>query len=158
MALDDSSAESAVRGLYFGLLDAWNRRSGAEFGAFFAPQGCIVGFDGSQVNGADSVAAHLSAIFAEHATPRYVGIVEEVRIIADGVAVLRSVSGLIPPGQDDIVPALNAIQSLVATRTGDAWRIELYQNTPAQFHGHPELADALSARLRAAVQATGAAP
>ena len=30
----------------------------------------------------------------------------------------------------------------------DGWRIALYQNTPAQFHGRPELSRALTEELR----------
>jgi hypothetical protein len=39
--------------------------------------------------------------------------------------------------------------ALVATRTGAGWRIVTFQNTPAAVHGRPELAQALTAELRA---------
>ena len=76
--------------------------------------------------------------------------------VAPGVAILSAVAGLIPPPQDDIVPALNAIQTLVAVARDGVWQAELFQNTPAQFHGRPELADALTARLRATLRKPGA--
>ncbi len=53
-----------------------------------------------------------------------------------------------PPDQKEINPAANAIQSLVAVRASSGWRIAHFQNTPAQFHGRPELADALTEELR----------
>lgn len=53
-----------------------------------------------------------------------------------------------PPDQKEINPAANAIQSLVAVRASRAWRIAHFQNTPAKFHGRPELADALTEELR----------
>lgn len=145
MARDE---QSQVQQLHGALLDAWNRRDAAGFGALFTEHGSIVGFDGSQVNGVLAIAAHLRPIFADHPTPAYVASVDEVRIVAPGVAILRAVSGLVPPGQDDMVPALNAIQTLVASRQGDSWLVEMFQNTPAQFHGHPELAEKLTAKLR----------
>jgi hypothetical protein len=37
---------------------------------------------------------------------------------------------------------------LVAVKRGDDRRIELFQNTPAQFHGRPELSEALTEELR----------
>jgi hypothetical protein len=57
------------------------------------------------------------------------------------------VSGVVPAGTDAIQAELNAIQSLVAQRQADGWRVILYQNTPAAFHGRPELADALTDEL-----------
>ena len=149
---DQSDEEDHVQELYSAILDAWNRRSGGDFAALFAANGSMVGFDGSQVTGTDEIAAHLAPIFANHPTPAYVSRVEEVRIVAPGVAILRAVAGLVSPGQDDIVPELNAIQTLVASRVGQAWRAEMLQSTPAQFHGRPELADELTTTLRTALR------
>jgi hypothetical protein len=36
----------------------------------------------------------------------------------------------------------------VAAKRAGHWRIALFQNTPAQFHGRPELAKALTEELR----------
>jgi hypothetical protein len=55
---------------------------------------------------------------------------------------------MLPPGKSDINPAVNTIQSLVAVKQAGQWRIALYQNTPAQFHGRPELSQALTEELR----------
>lgn len=156
MDRDARDDEVRVQRLYRAVLDAWNRRDAEKFGALFAASGSMVGFDGSQVDGSDKISAHLAAIFAEHPTPSYTGLVDEVRMVAPGVAILSAVAGLIPPPQDDIVPALNAIQTLVAVARDGVWQAELFQNTPAQFHGRPELADALTARLRATLRKPGA--
>ncbi len=122
--------DTAVRHLYEAVLAAWNRRD---------------------VNGAHEVEAHLAPIFADHPTPAYVGLVEELRSLSPDIMLLRAVSGLVPPTQDDIVPALNAIQTLVAARRGNTWQVEMFHNTSAQFHGRPDLADALTAKLREAL-------
>jgi len=53
-----------------------------------------------------------------------------------------------PPGQPDLNPEVNAIQTLAAKREAGGRQIELYQNTPAQFHGWPELARKLTEELR----------
>jgi uncharacterized protein (TIGR02246 family) len=71
-----------------------------------------------------------------------------VRFLTPDVAILRAVVGRVPPGQSDLNPAANAVQSLVAVKQDDQWRIALFQNTPAQFHGRPELAQKLTEELR----------
>jgi hypothetical protein len=55
---------------------------------------------------------------------------------------------MVPPGQTDINPAVNTIQTLVAVKRDGTWRIALFQNTPAQFHGRPELVQQLTEELR----------
>lgn len=53
-----------------------------------------------------------------------------------------------PPGKTDINAAVNAIQTLAAKRHDGEWRIASLQNTPAQFHGRPELVEQLTEELR----------
>jgi uncharacterized protein (TIGR02246 family) len=147
------SDEREIRSLYQGLLEQWNRRSAAGFAALFAEDGNIVGFDGSQADGRAEIESHLRPIFQDHPTASYVGIVREVRFVTPDVAVLRAVAGMVPPGQSDINPAVNAVQTLVAVRYDDHWRIAVYQNTPAAFHGRPELGARLTNELRQALRA-----
>lgn len=143
-----ASQEDAVRALYRRLLDAWNRRSTGDFAALYEEDGNQVGFDGTQVNGRAEIEAHLRSIFADHRTARYVAKIREVRFPGPGVAVLRAVAGMIPPGQTDLNPAVHAVQSLVAVNHDGQWQIALFQNTPAQFHARPEAAEQLTEELR----------
>ncbi|MFD0899983.1 SgcJ/EcaC family oxidoreductase [Actinomadura sediminis] len=140
-------AEHEVRALYEELLTAWNRRDAAAYAALFAPDGALVGFDGGQVAGAD-VEDHLTPIFADHPTAAYVWKVREVRSLGDGVVLVRAIVGMVPPGRTGLHPEANAVQSLVATKRAGEWRIALFQNTPAQYHGRPDLADRHTAELR----------
>lgn len=148
MRTEPEGMEQTLGKLYGQLLTSWNSRDADAFAALFADDGNVVGFDGSQVDGRPAIAAHLRAIFADHLTAAYVGIVREVRLLAPDVALLRAVAGMVPPGQADINPAVNTIQSLIATQRDGVWRIVLYQNTPAQFHGRPELVAQLTEELR----------
>lgn len=143
-----AAAESAVRDLYEQVLNAWNRHSASEFAAGFSDDAHLVGFDGSQYNGRAEIEAEIGRIFADHVTAGYVWKIRQVRLLAAGVAILRAVVGMVPPEKSDLNPAVNAIQTLVAARHGDIWRIELLQNTPAQFHGRPQLALQLTDELR----------
>jgi uncharacterized protein (TIGR02246 family) len=140
--------EAAIRALYQQLLESWNRRNAHDFAAFVAEDGNLVGFDGSQINGRVEIESQIGQIFADHQTAAYVGKVREVRFLTPEVAILHAVVGMVPPGQSDINPSVNAIQSLVAAKHEGQWRIALFQNTPAQFHGRPDLAQQLTDELR----------
>ncbi len=141
--------EQAVRDLYHMLHAAWNRRSGDDFAALFAEQCEVLGYDGSLMQGPAEIAETLNGIFAHHQTARYISVVKSVRFLAADVGYLRAFAGLVPPGQNDINPDVNAWQTLTAIRTPSGWKIVCFQNTPAQFHGRPELGQAASAELRA---------
>ena len=144
--------EQAIRALHAQLLERWNQRHATGFAELFTEGGQSVGFDGSQLDGRAAIAAELRRIFTDHVTAAYVSIVREVRLLGPGVGMLRAVAGMVPPGKSDINPETNAIQSLIAVRSGDGWQIALFQNTPAQFHGRPEQAKALSEELQGARQ------
>lgn len=143
-----SAEESAVEALYQQLLEKWNRRNAAAYAALFVEDANVVGFDGSQIDGRAEIEAQISQIFADHQTAAYVAKVREVRLLRPDVAILRAVVGMVPPGQSDLNPAVNAIQTLVAINSNTQWRIALFQNTPAQFHGRPDLAQQLTDELR----------
>lgn len=133
----------SVHELYEELLSAWNRRDAKAYASLFADDAAVVGFDGSQISGAE-IEAHLSGIFADHQTATYAWKVREVKTLGDGVVLLRAIVGMVPPGGSEPNPATNAVQSLVAVDD----RIVLFQNTPAQYHGRPELAEAHTAEIR----------
>ncbi|HWI71440.1 MAG TPA: SgcJ/EcaC family oxidoreductase [Baekduia sp.] len=137
-----------VQELYRALLAAWNADDAEAFAAAFADDGEVVGFDGSEMAGRAAIATELGRIFADHATGSYVGIIRSVRQIGDDAFLLRSVAGVVPAGDDDVKPELNAVQSLVASWREGRWEIDLYHNTPAQLHGRPEAAAALTEELR----------
>jgi uncharacterized protein (TIGR02246 family) len=139
---------AAVCSVYQGLLAAWNRRDARAFADLFDEDGHVVGFDGSSMHGPGEIATELGGIFAHHQTAAYVSKVRDVRFLAPDVVILRAVAGMVPPGKTDINPAVNAIQTMVAARHDGTWRIASYQNTPAQFHGRPEMSEALTEELR----------
>jgi uncharacterized protein (TIGR02246 family) len=152
MTADDTSGSDWDRGtreLYARLIETWDKRNARDFALLFASDGNVVGFDGSQVNGQLEVGAHLTEIFSHHQTPRYVWIIRDVRLIANDVTLLRANTGLVPNGKDDIEPALNAVQSMVAVKKGGAWKVALFQNTPATLDQRPDLAKQLTEQLRA---------
>lgn len=141
--------------LYEQLLGSWNRRNGGDFAALFAEDGRAIGYDGSVHAGRAAIEADLKRIFAEHATPAYVGLVRGVTSLSADVAVLDAVAGMVPEGKADIEPALNAVQTLTAVKSAGVWRIALFQNTPAAFHGRPQMAERLTEDLREVLHGAG---
>lgn len=145
----DSQTAAAVETLYRSLLTAWNEQNAPAVAALFMPESQVIGFDGSIMNGPDEVATELGRIFADHMTARYVALIRGVQFLRPDVAVLYAAAGMIPPGQSDVNPALNVIQNLVVVQQNGQWCVALYQNTPAAFHGRPELRDQMTAELQA---------
>jgi uncharacterized protein (TIGR02246 family) len=141
-------ADREVRELYNAMLESWDSRDAEAMAAAFAEDGEIVGFDGSRHTGRAQIAADMARLFVGHPTPSYVAKVRSVRLPAPGVALLQAVTGQVPHGESDLRPELNAWHTVVAARVGGRWQILLLQNTPAQFHGRPELRQVLTAELR----------
>lgn len=141
--------------LYGQLIDGWNARNAEAMADPLAPDGLVIGFDGSQMDGRDEVAAELGRIFADHQPATYVTKIRSVRWLGDDAAVLHAVAGMIPPGEADLMPDRNAIQTVVGRRGPDGWQVVLFQTTPARFDGQPELAQALIAELTELVSKPG---
>lgn len=135
--------------LYWALLERWNASDASGFAALFEDEGHTIGFDGSELHGRVEIERGLAEIFADHETATYVAKIRSVRSVADDVSLVRAVVGMVPPGKSKLNTDVNAIQTLLARRGGGGWRIALLQNTPAQYHGRPEAAAALTAELRA---------
>jgi uncharacterized protein (TIGR02246 family) len=147
-----ATPDRETRELYRQLLEAWDKRNARDFAILFAPDGNIVGFDGTQVFGQAEIGAHLSEIFSHHQTSRYVSIVREVRSLSEGATILSAVAGMVPPDKDDINPEVNAVQTLVAVKTSEGWKVALFQNTPAALQGKQNAANKLTEELRRAIK------
>lgn len=147
-----STRESKVRFLYQEWLSRWNARDASGLGTLCTTEAMIVGFDGSQMEGKAAVTDSLGGIFAHHETARYIGLVRGIRFLSPTVAVLTAVAGMVPRQKDEINPAVNAVQTMVATESDNGWLISIFQNTPAAFHGRPHLAEQLTAELQDALR------
>jgi len=118
-----------------------------RYGRSGRDDGLVVGFDGSQMAGREAVAAELGRIFADHETADYLTKIRSVRSLGTDVGLLYAVAGMVPPGGTEIMADRNAVQTVVAHRAGGDWTVALFQMTPAQLDGRPELSEALTAEL-----------
>ncbi|SEH50746.1 conserved hypothetical protein [Halobacillus karajensis] len=140
--------EAIVKQTYERLIEAWNQRDAKGMARLFTENGESIGFDGSQSKGPKEIYSHLRPIFKDHPTAPFVSKVKEVRFLGDNVAILRAIAGMIPPGELDIKPDVNTHHTVVLLNNGCDWEIDLFQNTPAQFHGRPELVKKMTNELR----------
>ncbi|ARF15950.1 SgcJ/EcaC family oxidoreductase [Sporosarcina ureae] len=143
-----------VNSLYQRLIDAWNLRDANGMAELFTEQGIQIGFDGSKVVGREEILSHLASIFENHPTAPFVTKVKDVRAIGNDTAIVQAIAGMIPPGKTDIEPTVNTLQTLVAVNKYSNWQIVLFQNTPAQFHGKPELIEQMTDELRQLITRT----
>jgi uncharacterized protein (TIGR02246 family) len=115
----------------------------------FAEDGVIIGFDGSVSSGKQTISTEMSNVFADHETGRYAVKVRSVRSLGRQAMILRAIAGLVPSGKTAIRSETNSHQTLVAEERRGQWRIVLFQNTPAQFHGRPDLVEDMTPELQA---------
>ncbi len=139
----------AVEDLYFNFLHAWNERNSRAMADYFTEDGEMVGYDGSQAFGPEEIHAHLEPIFSSFPTPPYYAKVKNVSFLSDDAVMVRAIAGMIPVGKTELSQELNTHHTVIAVRDEEKWFIKLFQNTPAQFHGRPELLDQMTEELRA---------
>jgi uncharacterized protein (TIGR02246 family) len=144
---EPAEADTAATALYRRLIVGWNDHDADAMGAALLENCLVIGFDGSQMIGREQVVSELRSIFADHEVARYVTKVRSVIPFGADVVLLHAVAGMVPPGASEIMPERNSIQTVVAHRAAGEWLVALFQTTPAQFHGRPELSDALTAEL-----------
>jgi len=142
--------ENEVLALYDRLIAGWNDHDGDAMAEPFAADGVVIGFDGSVSSGRQTIGTEMSNIFADHETGRYAVKVRSVRPLGPHAMILRAIAGLVPPGRTAINPETNSHQTVVAEEQQHGqWKIALFQNTPAQFHGRPGLVEDMTRELQA---------
>ena len=147
-ARDPRYDETEVRSLYRQILSGWNRRNADAIADLFDEDGIVIGFDGSELRGRAEISTIHRRIFDDHQTGAFVGRVRRVEFLNSGVAVLSAVAGMVLPGESDLDPDRNTVQTVIAVKRDRQWRVAVFQNTPAQYHGKPEQARSLTEELR----------
>ncbi|QED46177.1 SgcJ/EcaC family oxidoreductase [Cytobacillus dafuensis] len=140
-------AYEEIEALYHQLITAWNNRNAYAMSELFAEGGEMIGFDGSIAASREEIFSHLKPIFENHPTAPFISKVKNVIYLDSRTALLRAIAGMVPIGKTEINPSVNAHQTLVAVKAEEKWQIQLFQNTPAQFHGRPELAEQMTEEL-----------
>jgi uncharacterized protein (TIGR02246 family) len=151
ITLSRNQSEDQLKALYQSLLDNWNNNDATSFAKLFSEDGDVIGFDGSQMKGPNEIESELTKVFSNHKVSSYISIIREVRPLSSSIYLLRAVVGMVPPGQNEINPKVNAIQSMIACIQTGEFKIVLFQNTPAAFHGREQLSSELTQELQKAL-------
>lgn len=137
-----------IEELYLQLIAGWDERNADKMTNTFAEDGQMIGFDGSLATGRKEIHEHLSFVFDNNPTPPFVKIIKSIRPITEDTTILRAIVGMIPPGKTELEPSVNAHQTMVAQKIEDEWKVQLFQNTPAQFLGRPKLVEQMTEELK----------
>jgi uncharacterized protein (TIGR02246 family) len=126
----NSADEAAVRDLYEELMGGWNQGSGEAFAAAFTEDGDLVAFDGTHFEGREEIAPFHQELFDRWMKgSRLVGQVKDVRFLSPDVALIHAVGSTVMRGKSEPSPERDSIQTLVAVRRDDGWRLAAFQNT-----------------------------
>ena len=137
--LSSVADEAAILSLYQQLMKGWNAGSGDAFAAPFEENSDLVGFDGTHLKGRKEIASFQQQLFDTFLKgSRLVGKVRSVRFLTSDIAVMHAVGGTVMPGQTDLEPERNSVQTLVVVRRNGEWRLSAFQNTRAAYMGRPE--------------------
>jgi uncharacterized protein (TIGR02246 family) len=147
--MTNATGETAIRALFWQIIDGWNQGSGEQFAAPYAEDADHVGFDGTHLKGRSQIASFHQQLFDTWVKgSRLVGKVRSVRFLTPDVALLHAVGGTVMAGQTDLAPERNSVQTLVIVRQNGEWRIAAFQNSRAQYMGRPEAVQQLTEELR----------
>lgn len=134
----DASATAAGRGedmavlrsLLERLADCWTRGDGAGYGAMFTEDADYVVFDGSHLKGREAIAdSHQKLFDSILKGSELIGGITDIRFLSDDVVLLHSVGAVRLRWQKEAPKGRDSIQTMVAVRDGNAWRITAFQNT-----------------------------
>ena len=122
--------DAAIRALYRRAMDGWNTGSGAAFAAAWAPDGHLIGFDGTHFTSRQEIARFHEPLLQTYLKgTRLIGKVTDVRFPAPDVAVLHARGGTIMRDAGTPAPERDSIQTLVAVRRDGEWQLLAFQNT-----------------------------
>jgi uncharacterized protein (TIGR02246 family) len=144
----ESATEAIIEAIYENLINSWNETNARAFSDLFSETGTLVGFDGSTASGRQDIYYHLKSIFSDHTPAKFVSIVRDIKVLCPSVGLLRAVAGMASSEQKKINPKTNTIQSLLVVSEMGHFRIALFQNTPAAFHGRPQVVEHLTEELQ----------
>ena len=125
--------EAAIRALVRKCIDGWNKGSGEGFAAQFAEESDYVVVNGMHIKGrVQNASLHQQIFDTFYKGTRLWAQVKSVRFLKSDVALMHTVSRILKPGESDVSPEPEAIQTWTVSKHGKEWRVDAFHNTPIQ--------------------------
>jgi len=128
-----SADAAAVRALYEGFLEGWNRSDASALASVFAENGDLVAFDGTHLKGRRKIAEyHRPLLETRLRGTRLVGRVTSLRLLDTDVVLLHALCGIAKRGRSSTSPELDCVQTLVADKRNGLWCVAALHTTCAR--------------------------
>ena len=126
----ESADEAAIHALLGGLVSSWNAGDGEAYARAFTDDCDYVTFNGDRLTGRAAVANSHQALFSTHLRGSKL-LFEHVDMRAAGpaAAIVHGVGNTLLQGQKLPRKSRRSIQTLVAVRKAEGWRLAAFQNT-----------------------------
>jgi uncharacterized protein (TIGR02246 family) len=129
----NSADEDAIRALPKRIESGWSQGSGRMIGDVYATDGKLVAGDGTVTVGREQISAYHDQLFANYLKGTKLLVeVTDVRFLTPDIALMHTAGGILWPGEQQLKPGNDGIQSFVTVRQDGAWRVLLFQNTRVQ--------------------------
>ena len=131
---------AAIEALFRQLADAWNSGDTETFGSLFDEDADYVVFNGVHLKGRQQIAETHRQLFQGPLKGTRIeggGGGQTVRYLCPHVALVHNSGGLRRPGESEVSPEQNSVQTFVLMKRGDRWSIAAFQNTRVQIYGPP---------------------
>ncbi len=130
---DRSADERALRDLFQKLQEAWNQGDGRAYAASFTEDADYINVTGASLKGRQAIATVHQQLFETlFQGSQLEGFVKRLHFLSEDIALLHVHGRPRVPGQEIPAPEQYSIQTLVAIKQADRWRITAFQNTLIQ--------------------------
>lgn len=111
-------------------VDGWNRGDGDAVASVYADDGVLVAGHGVVKRGRAQIASYHEDLFATAIKgTRLTAKVTNIRFLDATTVILQTEGGILWPGETTLASGNRGIQSFVAVKKDNQWRVVLFQNT-----------------------------
>ncbi|HJZ50395.1 MAG TPA: SgcJ/EcaC family oxidoreductase [Roseiflexaceae bacterium] len=126
--MDNPTDVAAVRTLLQQFYDAWGDAD--AYASVFTEDADYIAFDGTHAKGRDAIAESHRPLFERFLKgSRLFGEAPAIRFLAPDVALIHSKGAVLRAGQQRPSPRRMSVQTVVAVKQADGWRLAAFQNT-----------------------------
>lgn len=122
--------EAEVRAIPSTIVSGWNAGKGEVVAGVYVNDGTLVAGDGTVTHGRDTIESYHERLFAGPLKGTKLTVaVTDVRFVKPDIAIMQTKGGILWPGQTELAPGNDGIQSFVVVKDAGMWRVLRFQNT-----------------------------